>query len=439
MANTRLETALSTSYLPHWGHVEVAKEFIQNMVYAQTILGDTSKMIFEGEMAQIVNSPSGFTKGKLLIGESAQRGVDGAPGTFGEGIDMALCVGVREGLDIKIQTNGFSVIPAIEPSSIDPSVEVLVLYIEETHKHEGTKVMIKGISQDDFSIAADSFAVLSGVDPETVKHNSKLDSDVGKNPIYVNGVRVVEMSSIYGYNFTNRDLMNRDRTSVDMDLLKKEVAYTLAKITEVSEAEHIIRNVVKDSNLLESQSGVHEFSANVDVWKQAVKNIYGNKVAIATGQEVDTEARYRRFNLITDLPYSWKWFFTYKLDIRETTELSLMADSRKNTHVKPAPEETTNLGWAKRLIKLYYGDYGTVKVSKKVYDAFGNDVQGLYDRESDVIWIRKDVLSTKEGAFKVLLHETVHRITGANDNTPEFTRGFEDAAWCILMRGKIDK
>lgn len=433
---TRLETALSTSYLSHWGHVEVAKEFIQNMVYAQTILGDTSKMEFTQNGVEIINTPSGFTKGKLLIGESAQRGVEGAPGSFGEGMDMALCVGVREGLDVSIQTNGFSVQPAIEPSSIDPEVEVLVLYVTETDVHEGTKVTIKGISQEDVNTAVGSFAVLNNIDPEVVKKDSIIESNKEKNPIYVNGVQVVEVKSIFSYNFTNTNLMNRDRTSVDNVELYNLVSKKLAEIKDVDVAEKILRRIVEDSSLLESLSGIAEWRADVEVWTKAVHRIYGKRVAIATGQEIDTEARYRNFNLITNLPYKWNWFFNYKLNIRDTTELNLMSDGRKNMHSKPAPEESSNLGWAKRLIKLYYGDYGTVKVSKKVVDVFGNEVLGLYDEESDTIWIKKSLLSSKEDTFKTLLHETVHRVTGAKDNTPEFTRGFEDAAYGILMRGK---
>lgn len=433
---TRLETALSTNYLQHWGHKEVAKEFLQNMVYARTILGDESEMIFKDNHVEIINTPSGFTKGKLLIGESAQRGTKGAPGSFGEGMDMALCVGVREGLDIKIQTNGFNVTPAIEPSSIDEDVDVLVLYIEETDVHEGTKVTIEGISQEDYDAACNSFAVLNNIHPDVVKEDSIIESPKGKNPVYVNGVSIVELESVFTYNFTDTKLINRDRTSVDMGELKCAVQHQLADIEDIELAEKVIRAIVEDSNLLESQSGIQEFLANTDVWKQAVENIYGKKVAISTGTDSDTEARYRNFNLITNLPYPWNWFFNMKLNVRDTTELGLMSDSRKNVHSKPAPEESSNLGWAKRLIKLYYADYGTVKVSQKVVDQFGNMCDGLYDRDTDTIWIKRDLLSDKEKTFKTLLHETVHRTTGANDNTPEFTKGFEDACWGILQRGK---
>ena len=103
---------------------------------------------------------------------------------------------------------------------------------------------------------------------------------------------------------------------------------------------------------------------------------------------------------------------------------------------KRQSEESATLGWAKRLIKIYYGDYGTVRISETVHDSYGNEVWGLYDRGTDTTWIKRSLLESKEETFKTLLHETIHRVSGAEDNTAEFTNEWERACWLILTKGK---
>ena len=77
-----------------------------------------------------------------------------------------------------------------------------------------------------------------------------------------------------------------------------------------------------------------------------------------------------------------------------------------------------------------------MKVSETLVDEHGNPCLGLYDRDKDETWLKREILSNKEELFKTLLHETIHRETGARDNTEEFTRGWENACWGIMNRGK---
>lgn len=423
---------MSANNLPHWGEVEAVKEFIQNMVFAKTILRDEISIKYENGKAIISNSPSGFNKGKLLIGESEQRSVSGAPGEYGEGTKAGMCVARRLGLSVTLQTNGFKVTPELEPSSIDSSVNSLVFYIEDNNIHTGTTVEIE-CSEESLQQAKSYFAVLNGIDEELLNTESIIDSI--SDTIYVNGVKITETTSIQSYNFTSPELMNRDRNSVNMDKVKGEVSQLISKINEVDRASVILQEIINNDELLEAQSGIQEWGANAEVWKEAVHRLYGDKVAISTGTDSDTKARYHKFNLISKLPNKWLWFFKQYLEIYTTDELDALSTPSTRASVKPHGTESTNLGWCKRLIKLYYGDYGTVKVSNKVLDQHNNECYGCYDPTTDIIWLEKSILSDKEQCFKTLLHETVHRITGASDNTLEFTRGWEEATWGILMRG----
>jgi hypothetical protein len=431
----RFETGISKNNLKHWGELEVVKEFVQNVVFASTILGDEISISHDGVKAIIYNTPHGFTKGKLLIGESEQSGVEGAPGEYGEGMKAAMAVARRLGLKLKIVTNGFTVHPELEPSSLDADVETLVFYIEDTDLSSGTTVELE-CSRGNFDTALSYFAVLNGVREEVVKTDTIIDEV--KDTVFVNGVKITEIPSVFSYNFTDPSLMNRDRTSVDMTKVKTHVSKQLAKITDVGMASQVLLSILDKDSLLEAQSGIYEWEADHTLWRQAVLMSIGDKVCIATGTECDSKAMYHKFKVLTNVPSKWKYFFTEYLGVPESSHIESLRVKPKNVHRKPDADSSANLGWAKRLIKIYYADYGTVKVSDKVYDQFGNECLGTYEPGSDIIWISRGVLHDKKQTFTTLLHETVHKITGASDNTPGFVKGWEDASYGILMRGRLD-
>jgi hypothetical protein len=427
MSEQRFETGISVNNLKNWGELEAVKEFLQNAVYAKTILSDEVSIEHDGTMAIIHNTPSGFTKGKLLIGESEQSDVAGAPGQYGEGMKAAMAVARRAGLECLVQTNGFTVRPELEPSQLDESVNSLVFYIEDNDNNGGTTFMIQ-CSEQVFEQAKSAFAVLSGVDEELVKENSVLSDEGGS--IYVNGVLVYKYPSVFNYNFTSAELMNRDRSTVDINKVRGYVSGVMKHMTS-GMIKAILDAGMKDDTILEAQCSPQ----NEQAWKVAVAHAYGSKVAIHSTTESDTQAKYRGFKVISP-PNIWESYFVYNLNIPYSSDIAKQAKAASKTHRKPSADESQNLGWAKRLIKLYYADYGTVKVAEDLHDEYGNKAYGLYDRKTGVTWLEKGILTDKQETFKTLLHETVHRETGASDNTEEFTRGWEHASWMILTRGK---
>lgn len=443
----RYETAISENNLKHWGILEAVKEFLQNNVYASTILGNDSSITHDGRYAIISNSPSGFTRGKLLIGESEQADVEGAPGQYGEGMKVSMAVARRAGKECLVSTNGFTVKPELEPSSVDESVRVLTYYIQDNDStSSGTTFMIE-CDVETLQQAMLSFAVLSGIREEDTKKATIIDEVMGEDGqvaemeggyIYINGVRVYQTPAVFSYNFTDPQLMNRDRTTVDMEKVKGSVVSILRSLEDQTKVEFLMNEVLKDDSLLEAQVNMGWGGYNRELWRKAFKSIYPGKVALATGDDTDTLARYHKFTVLANVPSNWKYFLNDVVGVPYTHQLEEIAERVKMQHKKPSAEEATTLGWAKMLIKKYYGDYGTVKVSEKVLDDFGNECEGLYNRKDNVTWIKKSVLQSKEQTFKVLLHETIHRLTGASDNTAEFTKGWEDACYKILLRGRSE-
>jgi hypothetical protein len=430
----RFETGISENNLRHWGMLEVVKEFLQNAVYAKTILGDAISIEHDGRCAVITNTPSGFSKGKLLIGESEQADVAGAPGQYGEGMKAAMAVARRCGKEVEILTNGFYVRPELEPSSLDASVKTLVFYLEDTDWVGGTRFKVE-CDAETLEKAKTYFAVLEGIDEQLTKIDTILDEY--ENVVYVNGVMITETPTVFGYNFTNPELMNRDRTSVNNEKLKLHVRAIMSTTKSLNVAEGILSSIVDNDTTVEAVAGMgYAEVASHAVWKQAAKNVFGPKACMAAGNEFDTKAQYHHIKILTTVPGNWRYFFENTLDIPFSTNMAELADKVKNKHVKGTAEENNNLGWAKRLVKLYYGDYGTVRVSDVVMDEYGNSCYGTYNRTEDITWLKRSILASKEETFKTLLHETIHRVSGAHDNTPYFTSQWEHACWMIMTRGR---
>ncbi|AYP68649.1 hypothetical protein EalM132_00137 [Exiguobacterium phage vB_EalM-132] len=437
MTTTLHETGVSVNYLQHWDMKAVLKEFIQNAVFAKDVLGDSADFDYVDGFAIIRNSPSGFTKGDLLIGESQQRNHKGSPGFYGEGQKMAMLVATRLGNECTIQTNGFNVVPVIEGSTLEQGVDVLKFSIRDTDTNEGTIVKIKCDEQDLYS-AMEGFLSLNeyAEKDELSTPQSILRSPHLSGNLYVNGVLVTYDKYYWGYNLNNREIMNRDRSSVNYSEANKIIGNLLHTTTHEEKVEFFKK--VLFSEYLEAtfapSAGVESDNKK---WIKAFKEVFGNKVVLGDGSHLDEQARYRKYNVVANVPYIWR---SYLLYIGIPTSVTILEkEPLKRTHRKPSKEASATLGWAKRLIKLYYADYGTVRIAENLIDSHGNACDGLYDRENDVTWLNANVLHSKKETFTTLLHETIHRVTGANDNTEAFTRAWEDASFAILMRGKTNE
>lgn len=431
------ETGVSANYLQHWDMEAVLKEFVQNAVFAKDVLGDSIDIDYVDGFAVIRNSPSGFTKGDLLIGESQQRNHEGSPGFYGEGQKMAMLVATRLGNDCHIQTNGFTVVPVIESSTLQKEVDVLKFSITDTSNHGGTVVKVKCDENDLYGAMEDFLSLSEYVSPEELTSpEAIIRSPHLSGSIYVNGVQTTHNKYYWGYNLNDRSIMNRDRSSIDYPKANRLISKLLHTTTHQDKVEFFEK--VLFSEYLESTfAPTIEDEATNKKWVKAFKEVFGNKVVLGDGSRLDEQARYRNYKVLSNVPYSWR---NYLLYIGIPTSVTILEkEPLKRTHRKPDKESSANLGWAKRLIKLYYGDYGTVRISDNLVDTHGNKCAGLYDSSTDVTWLNASILHSKKDTFTTLLHETIHRLTGANDNTAEFTQAWEDASFAILMRGKVNE
>lgn len=429
----RVETTNSKDYLPHWDTVNAVKELIQNAVYAKTVLGARIKLEYVNEtgLAHISDNAHGFTMDKLMIGKSEQRDSDISPGFFGEGMKLSLLLGARNNQVCRFETVGFSVEGAIEEGVLGP--DVFVMYITPNKKRRGTEFIMQ-CTEEEFKEACKSFAVLNGVPQANVVAETLLPDK--PNKVYVAGVLVSEPNSLWGYNLMDKSLINRDRTTVDHDLLVSKANGVLTNITKSALAEQLLRAVTDDQG-----KELLEVTACMDVdvlryaerrkkmWKAAARKVLGPKLCIATGDDHDTTARYKGFTILTGLDYKWRWFFDCVLNIPYSRDIARVAKKPKRKVLRLTLEEKKMLGRLKRDVKAFYADCGKVKVADDLMSDFNLPIWGQYDPSADVIWINHEAFEDEEGLFKTLLHETNHRESKASDNSVQFTAAWEEICW----------
>lgn len=435
-----INTGVSDTYVHNWTEVSALKEFLQNLVFAKNQLGDATDIRREDNLNIIENIPSGFTKADLLIGQSKQRNIEGSPGYFGEGMILALLIFARNNKHIEIQTNGFKVVPRLQEFEHDPSVRTLVLDVTDIPEHEGTIVKVES-SEEDLLEAMENFLTLQ--DDGNVLNVSAPLILPNTSGVYVNGVMIVKDESVRGYNLTDRKLINRDRSSIDRIALNDEISNILASTAVTLEAAtEIVARVFKTGDVLEATTppNYKVMSGSVaDIWKRAIEKYMDAKfenIFIRYSEATDREARYRRKVIIT--PPNWGWELFCRLLGIATSEVvgsgsPIYAASPKSGN----PEDGNNLGRAKRLVKMYYGDYGKVQMVSDLCDSTGNKCNGIYYADKDLILIDVSLITDANQLFVTLLHETIHRISGAKDNTVEFTREWEKAVIGVMTKKAV--
>lgn len=437
----RFETGISAGNLKNWDVTSAVKEFVQNNVYANSILGDEVSITYDEntQTAYLTNKPSGFDRAKLLIGESTQAGVIGAPGEFGEGMKVAFAVLLRNDKKVTVETNGFTVVPKLLPSKLDKTVNSLWYDIEDNDNSSGTTVTIKGITKDELDSAMSGFAILRGVKQEDTKRNCILGKSTnGEGRIEVNGVWIQSIPALFDYNFVDTSLINRDRTSIDTNKLKEAIGTLIGGISDSDTIAYILDKVsTQEGSPIEFSVYANYNVCFPDMWKAVSQKVLGKKVALRSNQHADREMSYRGYSLI-QVPWNWKAFFVDILGILQTSDL--MEESKKDVYKATKnnlldPVESRNLAWAKRTISLYIANTETVKVTDSLIDAYGNKCNGMYDPKTDWVWLNRDILQNRQQTFETLFHEMTHKTSGASDETAQFERALARNAY--YMSAKI--
>lgn len=401
----------------NWSIIDAIKELISNSIDT----GAKTSYTYKNGFITISDKGEGLSKKNLLFSGSSKK--ENQIGTFGEGLKIASLVLARNNRDFKVTTKGFEYTATIQRDT-QFNADVLVVKMMKSKKRVGTDIIFKGTEKE-----------LNDAKTHFLQFNSgfKFMSDGLYTPggyIFVNGVYIQKINSLFTYNITGaKEIISRDRKSVDLEKSKPYIT----KIISTSDNKKMIEDLItnKDCYKLENQLLINPVSSVKDIWKQIVKKIYG-KCCFATGTDYDGVARDKGFTLINGISEGIAKLLSSLGVMSSSQVVSLKGDEKqikKRFDAKKLSQKgKKRFSLAKELFTELYSSRLANKI--ELVESFKDEVEtdstwGLYNSITDTIYVLAEIVDRVDNyAFDtlmgVLIHEQVHRKSGAYDRTREF-------------------
>ena len=126
--------------------------------------------------------------------------------------------------------------------------------------------------------------------------------------------------------------------------------------------------------------------------------------------------------------------------VKTATEIAAEDGKKSNKRIAIkdlTDEERSNLKIAKRLVEKYYNPVGEVIIMEDltgmVNAARGLTINGACELKTGKIYLRREILSNLHQTLHTLLHEAVHKYTGADDCTAAFERALTEVSVNIIL------
>jgi hypothetical protein len=419
LLDNRIVYPIVKDYASGWTVHHAIKEIIANALDTKQKVKMTQKDGF----ISIEDGGEGLSKQNLLFGSTNKD--DSQIGMFGEGLKMASLVLARHNRQFKVVTKGFEYEAIIERDT-QFNADVLVVYLNASRKRKGTEISFKG-TEEELATAQNNFLALNKV----FKEVDKQIYEPGGN-IFINGMFIQRIDSVFSYNLNTKTLLNRDRKSVDMDGAKIYIKKALQEMTNKASIEKFLSN--KKSHMVEFQVNLSIPSQNRSIWKSVIDKVFP-KGCFAMGTEHDGVAQDRGFSLLLNLGESL-YHLLSQCGIKKSSEMVNLRGDESMVSKKVDPNKLSAKGqkrW-KQGLDLFGKLYG-VRLTKKIeiIETFKDGVEtdstwGLYVPATDMIYVLKELVdNVDKHSFDtfmgVLIHEQCHRITQAHDRTREFEMG----------------
>lgn len=336
---------------------------------------------------------------------------------------MASLVLARNNREFKLVTKGYEYQTKIEKDK-EFNADVLVLHLKKSKKRIGTDITFK-CSEAELTETKKLF-----LQYDTSK--TKVDTDIYSpgGSIYVNGVYVTSGNYLFSYNLTdkNRNMLSRDRKTIDPTVVRNAVA----KLIEFASSEEFIKkymrpSVYKEESYLESLNLSYTVKP---VWERTLKKLYP-KHCLQSFTEHDLAAKDKGYTLLTNFTDTQLRIFR-ACGFESSSKVIVLKGDEKFVELKFDPKKLSDTGktrWKvalKQFKKLYGKAYATkIEIVEKFnVDTTGPDTVGLYVPTTDTVYILKSLIENdwyeEAMVLGVLIHEHMHRISGAADRTREF-------------------
>ncbi len=420
MKTERVEYPISPKYCESWKEVDALREIIAN----ELDLHKTFHNNWTNGVATISDKGYGIPKEAFILGEGTKQTTDKTViGQFGEGLKIAALVLARQGKKVEGETVGFNFSFVLETSTVF-NKQVLVVYFYTNTRTNGTILSIE-CSKEGYDTAIDRFLHFKGV--KNINKDAILPQFAGN--LYSCGQWVGKINSLFGYNTTNKSIINRDRTVLDMSSVGNAVRNILEKTRNLNVIETIINNILNNLNNAENGTPLEK---TVDIspaypylWKAVLqKHIDINKTCLSYGTSYDNSVIDHGFKVLNIMG----WYPTRlinKLGVKYSNAIAIKTNSLKSVKKLVSIENTQRLKKAKTLIETLLNKKFTIRIVDKIQETANNStvdqqINGMV--KGDIIYLPlHTVNNTTENLLGVLLHEAAHVTSRCSD----ISRAFE--------------
>ncbi len=450
--------------LEHWEVAHALREVIANALDEAALSGTADPSIFKDEQNiwHVKDVGRGLHYTHLTQKENKEKlqHPEMVIGKFGVGLKDALATFDRHHIKVQILSPyGDITIGAVPKHGFD-DLKTLHALIEPPSDPQriGTEFLLARIKDDEMAQAKDFFLQYSGDEIIAKTTHGAILRQSGKKRkarIYVNGLFVAEEERfLFSYNITSltaplRKALNRERTNVGRSAYTERVKAILLACDNATVADALAQDL---QNL--ERGTAHDELQWLDVQLHACRilNAIGQVVFVTTeqlllGGSLITKAQQDGYRIVVvPLTLASKLPTLQDINGQQVRTLEVYRqewnESFQFTFVSPdqlMPEECTLYGLTKPIMYLLTPRITRVKevlISETMrlnrYD--NNEAVGVWEEEQQRIVIKRSQLQRKDHYAATLLHEYIHALSGADDETLEFEESLTQALGVLADR-----
>jgi hypothetical protein len=441
-ATTRLlGTAISPEYVRDWNIPMAIRELLQNLLDTKKEFGASGAARYNKKqgIAELRDDGPGLELRHLALGISEKGAA--SVGQFGEGLKLALLLFARENRFIEVRSKDYRLTPLIKESEF--GTETLFFEVEELGSYvQGTIIRFR-CSQEELNEGKSYFPTEFKVSSEhRVSWVLKDKISLPGGRVFVNGSLVTTLeNALFSYHLWGekaKGISNRDRTIVDHDSLVSLVRDTITSEEDIPVQwfQKILEGLDSERDIWESNVPPHTFKENLG---KAFDKVFGPKAAVSGGSAHHDQLVARLgFKPVYIPDWNWRWLLLNSSPL--LTVAAIVREKPLSTMVDIIPEDKLSTEEQERLHqaidlveKYFHSPVRPLKVVKTLDEVVGSGVNGVYNTGEDTIYIAYKELWGLEKVVETVLHETVHKATGAADLTPRFQKAQDTLSAGLLL------
>lgn len=429
---------IKKDYVPSWGMWECVREIIQNAKDEEDENGNEMTVSHDHGWLRIWNEGADMDKKALLLGQTTKASRGDLRGQFGEGLDLALLVAARLGVEMQVITPEQTWKPTIKRSPEFGNEECLFIVTRKLKvRRLGVEILIK-MEASVWEKLRERFLFLK--EPERMVKTSGgavILDDEYKGRMYAKGIFVcLNTDHHFGYDF-NEVQTDRDRRMIEHFELKWETSRMMRQAMDASPETFIGEAVqlLKDG-ADEVANLSHHFHRDDDALKAVVKDFkdtYGeNALPVRTMAESEELEHYGKKGIVVSEPYAELLAVQFGVHREIQSELRKAVKERISWFDLDDVEKQ-NLKAACLLLDGVYADNTATLEEVQVVEFNDASLRGLCELRSGEIQIARRLLSDLYDTLGTLLHEKAHTVTSAGDGEKSHVAEIE-RVWKALFK-----